>query len=348
MDSAYRNLHNALPQELADLFEYGDELGSRNGKCKELTAHTVTLYNPVERVQVLPGRNANIFAQIAETMWLLAGRSDIEWLTYYLPRAPQFSDDGKTWRAAYGPRLRAWPSTIGTSKLDQLDHCRQLLIEDRGTRQAVLGIWDPARDLNMASLDIPCNDTIQFLERDGRLDMHVFARSNDVWWGWSGINTFAWSVLLEAMAQWTSTQPGHLVTFAGSWHLYERHWTVAERIANTARGERIPSVYAQPNTVVPCLPWNTPFEDLGHTLQQFFILEGQSRKRKNIAPDVSKLDNPFLQTCLLLLNLYNAVRQERSSTYTKHLLFDLPHCDLALAVEEWFGRSYISTKKGSL
>ena len=41
-------------------------------------------------------------------MWVLAGRSDVELLKFFLPRAPDFSDDGKVWRAGYGPRLRNW------------------------------------------------------------------------------------------------------------------------------------------------------------------------------------------------------------------------------------------------
>jgi thymidylate synthase len=57
---------------------------------------------------VLPGRNNNVFAQLAETAWVLAGRNDLAFLGHYLPRVADFSDDGRTWRGAYGPRIRRW------------------------------------------------------------------------------------------------------------------------------------------------------------------------------------------------------------------------------------------------
>src|SRR5690606_36637114 len=107
---------------------------------REIIARHTRLDRPLERYLFVPGRNNDVFAQVAETMWVLAGRDDIAWLERYLPRAPQFSDDGATWRAAYGPRLRNWNGR------DQIDEVRRLLSEDRSSRRAVTSLFDPARD----------------------------------------------------------------------------------------------------------------------------------------------------------------------------------------------------------
>ena len=77
----------------------------------------IVITEPWRREVVSVNRKANVFAQIAETMWVLAGRNDIEWLSAYLPRAVDYSDNGTHWRAGYGPRIRR---IRGFENVDQL------------------------------------------------------------------------------------------------------------------------------------------------------------------------------------------------------------------------------------
>ena len=225
MHRVYANVNDALP-DLAGYVLEGEEVGSRDGsRVMERLHETVTLTEPRSRYMLLPQRKASLPAQIAETMWVLSGRDDVDWLSTYLPRAPQFSDDGEVWRGAYGPRLRAFGRTTGTpdSGVDQLDHVVALLKKDPLTRRAVIGIYDGAIDTR-PGLDIPCNDFISFQSRLGKLHMHVFVRSNDLVWGWSGINTFEWSVLQEVIASILGIGVGHLTFATSSLHIYDRHW----------------------------------------------------------------------------------------------------------------------------
>lgn len=138
-----------------------DNVPSRAGLTKELCGVNIEITNPLERCFILPHRNDNIFAKIAETIWVLAGRNDIGWLSFYLPRAKDFSDDGKTWRAGYGPRLRNFTGVIDLSSSDQLMNIAKLLKDDPTTRRAVISLWDPGVDC-CDSKDIPClsGDTI--------------------------------------------------------------------------------------------------------------------------------------------------------------------------------------------
>lgn len=222
----FTDINHALPRLAHDVINVGEEVGSRMGeRVNELTHVGITLTNPRERYITLPGRRASLPSQIAETMWVLAGRDDIGWLGRYLPRAADFSDDGVTWRGAYGPRIRKWGG-----HLDQLAHVVRLLSEDPLSRRAVISIYDPAID-SQPGKDIPCNDFIQFTSRLGELDMHVFARSNDLIWGWSGINAFEWSVLQEIVAGILGIGVGRLHFSIGSLHVYDRHWKRADRIA---------------------------------------------------------------------------------------------------------------------
>jgi thymidylate synthase len=228
------DISHALPHLCSALMAHGQENGSRNGTVKELTHVGITLAHPNNREILLDSRKANLAAQIAETMWVLSGRDDMDFLSKYLPRATDYSDDGKVWRGAYGPRLRAYYGTTdGYDRqpiVDQWAHCLNLLRRDPLTRRAVITIYDPAIDTEDGK-DIPCNNWITFSSRLGRLDMHVGIRSNDLLWGWSGINAFEWSAMLEISAALLGVEVGALHFSTTSLHLYAPHWAKAEKIA---------------------------------------------------------------------------------------------------------------------
>ena len=235
----FRNVDEALPVLCRDLLEKGQEVESRAGNTKELTFVNIELTHPMEREVLLPSRKASYPAQIAETMWVLAGRNDMGFLSKYLPRATEFSDDGLVWRAGYGTRLRnagvrinddIYDPRFALESVDPLWNVVDLLRRDPKTRQAVIGIWSNNLDSGVKSLDIPCNNWLHFLARDGKLNLHVATRSNDLIWGWSGINQFEWSALLQLVAELTGLDVGSLHFSISSLHLYERHYEKASKI----------------------------------------------------------------------------------------------------------------------
>ena len=147
----------------------------------EITHPTIVLTEPLKREILIPARRASLPAQIAETMWVLAGRNDVEWLSHYLPRAADFSDDGISWRSGYGPRLRDF------NGVDQLAAVVQTIRGDWSTRRAVVSLWSPEVD-SLPGKDTACNNWLHFLSRNGRLDLHVATRSARVrgaMWCWA-------------------------------------------------------------------------------------------------------------------------------------------------------------------
>lgn len=269
----YRNATEALPHLLSKLMRKGDEVPSRNGSSRELLMQQITLTDTTRPYITTPGRKASLPAQIAEVMWLLAGRDDIGWLSHYLPRAPQFSDDGETWRGAYGPRIRG-------GDFDQLLFATEVLLQDPQSRRAVVSIYDPTRD-SRPGKDIPCNDLLHFLIRDGALHTHVAVRSNDVMWGWSGINAFEWSVLTQVVASLTGTRPGSLTFSTSSLHLYEPHFAKAERIlTETLDAENDLDGWGPPQLEqAPTLGRLDCVEHLDQLVQQWFDTERLIRER---------------------------------------------------------------------
>lgn len=289
----YQNVNEALPSLMQDLLVFGNQFDSRAGKTTELTFVGITLEKPWQREITAPDRKANVAAQIVETMWVLSGRNDVAGLAHYLPRAANFSDDGRTWRAGYGPRLRSYQG------VDQLDYIVETLRSNPSSRQAVCTIWDPTVDTSPGK-DIACNNWLTFSSRHNQLDLMVGIRSNDAMWGWSGINAFEWSVLLEVVAGMTGLGVGKLHFAVTSFHLYEQHWEKAQRLAE-----------ADPYIYDACL--DSPRFERGAAVnmkefdklaEDWFYLEQRIRTGQPVGGDVASFPEPMLRSWLRVLQWY--------------------------------------------
>ncbi len=288
---SYRNISLALVGSVRDLLHCGADVLVRERSTKELIARNTRIERPLERYLSVPNRNNDVVAQFAESMWVLAGRDDIAWLTRYLPRAPQFSDDGAVWRGAYGPRLRNWQG------VDQIDAVRRLLLADRSSRQAVMSIFDPARDYG-PSKDIPCNNWLSWIIREDRLHMSAALRSNDVWWGFSGVNAFEWSMLHEMLAFWVGAEVGQADYHAMSFHLYSDHYARAERAAAGFHGL---SPY---DFGVKRAAFATPWERFGPAAERWFELEARISARPDAEiGSFGAVGDPLLDSGLTLIHV---------------------------------------------
>jgi thymidylate synthase len=289
----YRNANEALLGLSANVLNNGSVVNSRAGQTKELLFQRFTIKDPLDRYITIPGRKVSVAAQIAETMWVLAGRSDVEWLGHYLPRAKDFSDDGETWRAGYGPRIRKWDAGMYVN--DQLGNVVQALRDDPNTRRAVISLWDPASDY-CETKDVPCNNWLHFLARAGRLHLHVATRSNDLMWGWSGINNFEWSVLLEIVAKLTNLSVGQIHYSVSSLHLYERHFAKARAFGLPAPAASRPPAFEPESKTVSCLD---------SLLDEWFSIEEAIRTGAPGAPLlITPFPEPMMREWLRVLHNY--------------------------------------------
>lgn len=227
---AYSNMTHALVSEAYGL-QVAPEFSPRGQKTKEFINSSFTITNTQFRYPLVMNRWANPFATIAETLWTLAGRNDLNWLERYIPQCKKWSDDGNTWRAAYGPRLRNYwgykqhdEFESHIHRVDQIQYVISKLQEDPYSRQVVISLWDPANDIVVGSKDYPCNNWLQFLIRDNLLHMSVVLRSNDLIYGFSHNDFHLWSVLQAIVANSVGVEVGCITWFAGSLHVYERHF----------------------------------------------------------------------------------------------------------------------------
>jgi hypothetical protein len=160
----------------------------------------------------------------------MAGDININpFLSFYLPRAKDFSDDGETWYGGYGTRLY---------KYDQLqDVIQQFKNEGIYTRRASFYIGTPELDTHEQFsktlgkdkvLDRPCNMAgTFFVDENKRLCLNMFSRSGDILWGIGSINIFEWTYLQEMVLQVLKAEVdpeltlGEYTHFVTNIHLYE-------------------------------------------------------------------------------------------------------------------------------
>ncbi len=201
---------------------------------------TVTYQKPKERVLFNQARDCNPFFHLFESLWMLAGRNDVESLAYYNPKMEDYSDDQVTLWGAYGHR---WRSRFN---LDQLRTIVYELKSNPDSRRCVLAMWDGGTYVkggdNTADLlkvrrggkDIPCNTHAYFSVRcpvenlDPReiryLDMTVCNRSNDLIWGMLGANVVHMSILQEYLAACIGVDVGIYNQMTNNLHVYTERW----------------------------------------------------------------------------------------------------------------------------
>jgi len=196
------NVSELVYHAISQINIHGVERDSRNGPTKSINRAELILSNPRNRYLNLKGRVSNIFQMMAETIWVMAGKDAIDpVLSHFLPRAVNFSDDGKVWRGAYGPRMYDH---------NQLQDVVDAFVKDGlDTRQAVVSIWNPELDSseglrNVYGLektkDKTCNCFITFwCDADHYFHMDVIQRSGDIIWGTGSINLHEFGFLHESI-----------------------------------------------------------------------------------------------------------------------------------------------------
>lgn len=214
------DINEALPRALPLLLQYGkrftaDSLANARETIEWPGLFITEYWRPQRNVLFDPIRDANPFFHYLEAMWIIAGRDDVRTLAHILPRVRDFSDDGVTFHGAYGHRLRHWPG--GT---DQLEAAIGMLRASPNTRQCVLGIWDPTKDLGARTKDMPCNDMLMLKIRDDRLNITVSNRSNDSVWGCYGANAVQFSMLQMYLAASIGVGVGTYCQVSDSFHVY--------------------------------------------------------------------------------------------------------------------------------
>lgn len=190
------------------------------GRMKEVFGATLVLTNPRARLSRSESKG-KLFSALGELLWYLTGDNDLNFIKYYVgPFYEGESEDGIKVRSGYGERMFNHSGSI-----DQVQNIINLLESRPSSRRAVIQLFD-ASDLTEPYKSIPCTCTLQFLNRDGELNLLVNMRSNDAFWGLPH-DVFAFTMLQEIVARSIGVDVGIYQHCAGSLHLYENKFDEA-------------------------------------------------------------------------------------------------------------------------
>lgn len=224
-----------------------------------------------------------VFSALGELLWYLSGSTSATFMNYYVP-ANFYSNETEAGtdvvRSGYGERLNNF------NGINQIRNVIDLLTLKKTSRRAVIQLFD-ASDLAKNYKSIPCTCTLQFLIRDGKLNMFVNMRSNDAFLGLPH-DVFAFTMLQEIVAMSVDAEVGEYRHAVGSLHLYEDRENDAQQYMAEAFQDKI---------AMPRMPKGDPWPSVYRLLAVERIL----RVDGACAIDIADLDPYWQDLCRLLL-----------------------------------------------
>ena len=158
-------------------------------------------------------RNWNLDYAEAEWKWYLSGSPNIDKLGEIYGITPKIWQQMADWknevRSNYGCQ---W------EREHQLDKVVAMLKENPETRQAAISIYD-GKEINTYRNDTPCTYAVQFTILNDKLNMSIYMRSNDLWYGFCN-DQYCFSRLQEMVSKRLSIEIGTYYHHAHNLHLY--------------------------------------------------------------------------------------------------------------------------------
>ena len=101
----------------------------------------------------------------------------------------------------------------------QLDKVIEKLKSNPNTRHAAISIYD-GKEINRYTKDTPCTYAVQFTIIDEKLNMSVYMRSNDLWFGFCN-DQYQFSMLQQRVATELGIEVGWYYHHAHNMHIYK-------------------------------------------------------------------------------------------------------------------------------
>lgn len=286
MLDSYDTLDDMLHDVLHTLLSEKTWFTASRGRFTELFGCCLYLKNPRARLSRSEGKG-KVFSALGELMWYLSGDTKLDFIDYYVPgQFQKESDDQHKVRSGYGERL------LSFNGINQLTNVIALLRGKESSRRAVIQLFD-ATDLTGPYKSIPCTCTLQFIAREGRLNMFVSMRSNDAYIGLPH-DVFSFTMLQELVARSIGLEVGEYKHCAGSLHLYEDNFEDAQKYIEEG---------IQHNLSMPPMPEGNPWASVA----QFRDYEEVLRLGGEVEPHPEW--DEYWRELSLLLEAYRASRR---------------------------------------
>lgn len=206
----YKNPTEAFESMFQEIKTKGEDYAG----TKALFNVSFTVENPVDKEIKTPQRKFKVDYAEYEWHWYLKGDRD----------AKEISERAKIWKNMMVPGTTNVVSNYGHfwRYNNQLNKVINDLKLNKETRRAVIVHYN-LFETDMYKYDTPCNLVLNFYVKNDKLHLTVFARSIDLWFGFSN-DQYCFSKLMELVSEKTGYTVGSMHWFITNLHLYERHW----------------------------------------------------------------------------------------------------------------------------
>ena len=201
-NEAYEYLHNAIIQH-----------GVEFDNTKALFNVGFYITNPLANAITNKERNWKLDYAQAEWQWYLSGNRNISELGKLYGKIPEI------WKRMADSKGNV-NSNYGWQWLrnNQIYYVINKLKEKHNTRHAAISIYD-CKEHGTYESDTPCTYAVQFTILNDRLNMSVYMRSNDVWYGFCN-DQYQFSSLQKMIAERLNIDVGWYYHHAHNMHLY--------------------------------------------------------------------------------------------------------------------------------
>ena len=197
-------------------YNYISDFGTDFAGTRALFNVGFTLDEPLDNNIDVGFRSFNREYAESEWQWYLSGDPNVDALGAIHGSVPPI------WRT-----MVDWKNEVRSNygwqwlREDQLFKVVQMLKENPETRQAAISIYD-GKEIDTYRNDTPCTYAVQFSILEGRLNMAVLMRSNDLWFGFCN-DQYCFSKLQTVVAEELELPVGSYYHYAHNLHLYNRH-----------------------------------------------------------------------------------------------------------------------------
>tara|TARA_R110002020_G_scaffold155063_3_gene335873 strand:- start:52 stop:723 length:672 start_codon:yes stop_codon:yes gene_type:complete len=209
MLNSYKNANEAYEALLDEAIIYGIDFDN----TRALFNCGFYIQNPMDNHITNKQRDWKLKYAQAEWQWYLSADPSIDKLGEIYGKIPpiweRMADSNRCVRSNYGWQ---W------NRNNQIDYVIAKLKENPDTRHAAISIYD-AKEWDTYKKDTPCTYAVQFTIIKGKLNMSVYMRSNDIWYGFCN-DQYQFSMLQQLVAERLNLQIGWYYHHAHNMHLY--------------------------------------------------------------------------------------------------------------------------------
>jgi len=209
MLNSYKNANKAYEA----LLKYIPMKGIDFDNTKALFNCGFYIQNPLDNHITNKERDWKLEYAEAEWQWYLSGDRSINKLGEIYGKVPpiwcRMADLNGNVNSNYGWQWK---------RSDQVDYVVAKLKDNPNTRHAAISIYD-AKEWEDYRNDTPCTYAIQFTIINNKLNMSVYMRSNDLWYGFCN-DQYQFSSLQRMIAERLSMDLGWYYHHAHNMHIY--------------------------------------------------------------------------------------------------------------------------------